>query len=616
MRSSFHYPITALSTEPTLSGPASVPHYLAGQRAKAANPYGSSPHLLLPVLRLLLTASFSLLICFSTLAQNYSAGIGSGTGGICNVMVGPSAGRITTGGFNSFLGYRAGYANTTGGLNSFVGGYAGYSNTTGSFNSFLGQQAGNSNTEGDNNSFVGMQAGYSNTEGDNNSFVGYQSGYFNKTGRSNSFLGYQSGYSNNTGSDNSFVGMQSGYSNTKGGLNSFVGSNAGYRNTTGGQNSFLGYAAGYKNTKGGNNLFLGSYAGNSNTEGDNNSFVGTQAGYNTTGNSNSFLGHAAGYYHTTGSNNLFLGSNTSASMGNLSNAGAIGWRAYVSSANSLVLGSINGVNGATASTNVGIGTSAPAYLLHVNGNAAKPGGGSWTVASDRRLKKNIATFSEGLDVLQKVKPVWFEYNGEAGMPTDKKYVGIIAQEMQQIAPYTVGEFTYRDTTGKQEKYLDYDANALTYILVNSVKEQQGQLKEQQEQIKALGQVVAQKDAQITELQEENAALMQRLQLLEVAVNKLSGEPVKATENAAQLYQNEPNPTEGTTLIGYFLPQEATSAQLKVYSLTGVEVKSIDLKERGKGQVSLSVGQWAAGQYIYHLLVDGRSIASKKLLLHR
>jgi hypothetical protein len=64
-----------------------------------------------------------------------------------------------------------------------------------------------------------------------------------------------------------------------------------------------------------------------------------------------------------------------------------------------VLGSINKVNGATVSTKVGIGTSAPAYLLHVNGTAAKPGGGSWTVASDKRLKKNISTFTERLTVL-------------------------------------------------------------------------------------------------------------------------------------------------------------------------------------------------------------------------
>jgi len=53
----------------------------------------------------------------------------------------------------------------------------------------------------------------------------------------------------------------------------------------------------------------------------------------------------------------------------LSNATAIGAYATVGESNALVLGSINGVNGATSSTNVGIGTTTPQYTLDVNGNA-------------------------------------------------------------------------------------------------------------------------------------------------------------------------------------------------------------------------------------------------------
>ena len=41
----------------------------------------------------------------------------------------------------------------------------------------------------------------------------------------------------------------------------------------------------------------------------------------------------------------------------------------VGESNALVLGSINGVNNATSSTNVGIGTTTPQYTLDVNGNA-------------------------------------------------------------------------------------------------------------------------------------------------------------------------------------------------------------------------------------------------------
>src|SRR5205814_7525315 len=96
-----------------------------------------------------------------------------------------------------------------------------------------------------------------------------------------------------------------------------------------------------------------------------------------------------------------------------------------------------------------------------------------------------------------------------------------------------------------------------------------------------------------------------------------GNTANTTSGAvAQLFQNEPNPTEGSTIIRYFLPQESTSAQLKVYSLTGQEVQSVELTQKGNGQVKLSVGQLAAGEYVYHLLVNGQSIASKKLVLEK
>jgi hypothetical protein len=119
---------------------------------------------------------------------------------------------------------------------------------------------------------------------------------------------------------------------------------------------------------------------------------------------------------------------------------------------------------------VTIGTNANAGDLEVQGTASKTGGGTWAVASDSRLKKDIKPFSDGLNVLSKINPVWFRYNGLANLPNDgKQYVGIIAQDMKQVAPYTIG--TFKDATTNTE-YLNYDANAVTYILINAVKEQQ------------------------------------------------------------------------------------------------------------------------------------------------
>ncbi len=122
--------------------------------------------------------------------------------------------------------------------------------------------------------------------------------------------------------------------------------------------------------------------------------------------------------------------------------------------------------------NVGIGTTGPTAKLSVNGTANKPGGGTWAVFSDRRLKKNVNTYSEGLEVLNKIKPVTFQYNGKADIAdTDSRYVGVIAQDIQEIAPHTVRTVDYNNTeTGERGQYLEFDPNALTYMTINAVKE--------------------------------------------------------------------------------------------------------------------------------------------------
>jgi trimeric autotransporter adhesin len=292
------------------------------------------------------------------------------TTGTYNSFFGRGAGRInTTGASNSFFGNGVGFNNTTGDSNSFFGDHSGFSNTTGYNNAFFGMYTGYYNTIGISNSFFGTSAGYQNTEGISNSFFGVMAGYSNTAGNYNSFFGSGAGYSNTTGKNNSFFGDGSGRYNTAGGFNSFFGVNAGIFNTTGNDNSFFGNSAGISNTTGGDNVFFGSSAGFSNTTGGYNSFFGVLAGSsNTTGGSNSFFGTGAGSSNTVESRNSFIGSGSDGAAG-ITNATALGYQAKVTQSNSLVLGSINGINSATADTKVGIGTTAPQAKLHVEGNA-------------------------------------------------------------------------------------------------------------------------------------------------------------------------------------------------------------------------------------------------------
>ena len=287
-------------------------------------------------------------------------------GGTNNLFVGITSGAaVTTGNNDSFAGENAGATNTTGSLNTFFGSNAGQSNISGGNNSFFGANSGNSST-GNDNSFFGSGSGRNNVSGFNNSFFGKDAGFNAGSSKNNAFFGYVSGFSNNTGNFNAFFGSNSGSLNTSGTENTFVGSTSGLNNDDGSRNTFVGSSAGLNNVGGNDNSFIGRSAGNSNIDGLQNTFVGAVSGGNSaSGSGNAFFGLAAGFNNLTGSNNTMVGTFADVSGSNLSNATAIGFKASVAQNNSLILGGINGVNGATADTKVGIGTTAPSERLTI-----------------------------------------------------------------------------------------------------------------------------------------------------------------------------------------------------------------------------------------------------------
>jgi hypothetical protein len=164
------------------------------------------------------------------------------------------------------------------------------------------------------------------------------------------------------GAVNSFFGALAGAANTVSTANTFIGAGAGYSNQTGSDNSFLGNSAGILNT-GGRNTIIGSTAGQNNTSGDSNVFVGVLAG--ATNNIGGF--------------NTILGSDANVGTGILDHATAIGAGAVVNTSNTIVLGRGTGndtvkipgalnVTGSFSASTVGIGTTAPINILHLNGN--------------------------------------------------------------------------------------------------------------------------------------------------------------------------------------------------------------------------------------------------------
>jgi hypothetical protein len=137
---------------------------------------------------------------------------------------------------------------------------------------------------------------------------------------------------------------------------------------------------------------------------------------------------------------------------------------------------------------VGIGTITPSYQLQLSTNsAAKPTSNAWTVVSDKRLKQNIAPFEDGLETILKIDPVSYELNGKAGTPAGDFGIGVIAQDIQAVAPYTVDTFLGKLNKGDESdtELLTFDSSSLTFVLINAVKEQQAQIEALRKRIEEL-----------------------------------------------------------------------------------------------------------------------------------
>lgn len=135
----------------------------------------------------------------------------------------------------------------------------------------------------------------------------------------------------------------------------------------------------------------------------------------------------------------------------------------------------DGANSIGLSINLGASAS---YNLQLAANSAgKPTSGSWTIVSDERLKEDIHAFKDGLEVLEQINPVYWKYNGKGHTPMDEYGIGILAQSMQKVAPYTISTMEYlppnipfEQSRSHIEQYLAYNPDALHYITINAVKE--------------------------------------------------------------------------------------------------------------------------------------------------
>jgi hypothetical protein len=361
-----------------------------------------------------------------------------------NIFVGSKAGAPANGGFaNSFFGQSAG-SKTNGFGNAFFGYRSGLQNLGGSGNSFFGTDSGLGNKSGVNNSFLGYSSGSANETGDNNAFLGYIAGLNNKSGRENVFLGAGAGTSNETGSGITIVGANADVGPVNLTNATAIGSNA-------------------KVTQS-NSLVLGSFGNLNGGPVDTNVGIGTSApkerfhiAVNTAnivmgdaGCSSSYAGLGFGASMTACGNYSLLGNGTDTIV-NRPSGGTIAFRENNVNQMSIAPGGVVTINT--------LGNGGPTQLCRNPSNQISDCG------SSLRYKTNIQAFIGGLSVLNRLRPITFDWK-QGGMHD----LGFGAEDIAAIEPLLVTHNAKGEVEG-----VKYDR--ITAVLVNAVKEQQEQIKQ-------------------------------------------------------------------------------------------------------------------------------------------
>lgn len=226
--------------------------------------------------------------------------------------------------------------------------------------------------------------------------------------------------------------------------------------------------------------------------------------------------------------------------------------------------------------------------------------------SDKYLKRNIQPIASALTILNQLQPKTYEYRSDRKFdslhfPKGLHY-GFLAQDLEQILPNLVKEsditppgMTVPDTSfiiGK-DSVKTLESKPIKKNVVKSVNYIElipimvKALQEQQEQINALVQEI------------------KRLNLTEMADSSYSD---------VRLDEAYPNPAKDSVIIRYRLPHNVFYGQLIFSDSSKKFVKAAQLD--ASGFISVNVSDLANGLYNFSLIVNDKTILTRKMIIKR
>ena len=159
------------------------------------------------------------------------------------------------------------------------------------------------------------------------------------------------------------------------------------------------------------------------------------------------------------------------------------------------------------------------------------------------------------------------------------HYGLSAQELRELYPELVCE--------GQDGYLGVNYIELVPVLIRSIQE----LKQELDIVKGC---------------DDNAPMSRSATATAVS-------EAKAVGNI--LYQNTPNPFKEQTTIQFQLADNARNAAICIFDITGKMLKKLPISS---GDTSVSINSWELGEglFLYTLMVNGREIDTKRMLIKK
>jgi hypothetical protein len=241
--------------------------------------------------------------------------------------------------------------------------------------------------------------------------------------------------------------------------------------------------------------------------------------------------------------------------------------------------------------------------------------------SDQKLKQNIHDFTSAMNIINQLKPKQYQFRQDGNyklmnLPEGIHY-GLIAQDVEKVLPNLVKDSKFEtrmaqlpvndeDTKSETIEFKALNYTELIPVIIKGMQEQQTTIQEQQA-------VIEKQQQEINELKQLQNQVDELRQLVTKFSSSSSAQSSLPNTSSAHLKQNAPNPFSRNTIIQCYVPS-GTQAQLIIYNAVGKQLKSFAINNSGMNEVTINAGTLLSGQYIYSLLIDGKKVDSKHMII--